>query len=120
MSTYLSRGFFEELGGFDPSFSHADDYEFYLRALRREPFARVPRTLSAARRHSDAMSMDRNAVHLAELRAIEEQNAPRSWPRRMLYRYGLKLWLNATNPTWATLKRVDAFRASHHTMAPSA
>jgi glycosyltransferase involved in cell wall biosynthesis len=121
MSTYLSRSFFEELGGFDSTFSHADDYEFYLRALKREPFVRVRRTLSAARRHSDAMSMDRNAVHLAELRAIEQQHAPRSSPRRALYRYGLKLWLNTTNPKWSALKRVDALRARDRaTVAPSA
>jgi glycosyltransferase involved in cell wall biosynthesis len=120
MSTYLSRRFFEKLGGFDSTFSHADDYEFFVRALRREPFARVPRTLSAARRHSDAMSMDRNAVHLAELKSIAEQNAPRSWSRRTLYRYSLKLWLNATNPKWSALKRLDAFRDHYHVTALSA
>jgi len=119
MSTYLRRSFFEELGGLDSTFSHADDYEFYVRALGREPFARVARTLSAARRHSDAMSMDRNAVHLAELKTIEEQHAPQSWSRRTLYRYSLKLWLNASNPAWSVLKRMDALRAHDRSMASS-
>jgi glycosyltransferase involved in cell wall biosynthesis len=119
MSTFLSRSFFEELGGFDSRFSQAVDYEFFLRALKREPFVRVTRTLSTAMRHSDALSMDRNAAHLAELKAIEEQHAPRSWSRRTLYRYRLKLWLNATNPRWSALKRVDAFRARDRAMAPS-
>jgi glycosyltransferase involved in cell wall biosynthesis len=120
MSTFLRRSFFEDLGGFDSTLRHADDYEFYVRALKREPFDRVARTLSVARRHSDAMSMDRNARHLAELKAIEEHDAPRSWSRRMLYRYRLKLWLNATNPRWSALKRVDALRSRDHAAAPSA
>jgi hypothetical protein len=111
--------FFEELGGFDLAFAKAIDYEFFVRALKREPFARVARTLSAARRHTDAMSMDRNAAHLAELAAIEEQSAPRSRTRRTLYRYALKVWLNATKPKWSALKRMDAFRARDRAMAPS-
>lgn len=120
MSTFVSRSFFEELGGFNSAFAQAIDYEFFVRALKREPFARVARTLSAARRHTDAMSMDRNAAHLAELEAIKEQSAPRSWSRRMLYRYSLKVWLNATNLRWSALKRVDAFRARDRAMTSSA
>jgi len=119
MSTFVSRSFFEELGGFDSAFAQAIDYEFFVRALKREPFARVARTLSAGRRHIDAMSMDRNAAHLAELEAVKEQSAPRSWSRRTLYRYGLKVWLNATNPKWSALKRVDAFRARRPTALAS-
>jgi glycosyltransferase involved in cell wall biosynthesis len=119
MSTFVSRSFFEGLGGFDPAFAQAIDYELFARALSREPYARITRTLSAARRHSDAMSMDRDAAHLAALRTIEEQHAPRSWSRRTLYRYSLKLWLNATNPRWSALKWVDAFRARDDARAQS-
>jgi glycosyltransferase involved in cell wall biosynthesis len=117
MSTYLRRDLFEELGGFLPSYAHADDYEFFVRLLRQERFHRIGRTLAGARRHDDSMSMDRNAVHLAELEAIAAQSAPRSAPARWLHRYGLKLWLNATNPRWSALKRVDAFQARHRAMA---
>jgi glycosyltransferase involved in cell wall biosynthesis len=117
MSTYLRRDLFEELGGFLPSYAHADDYEFFVRLLRQERFHRIGRTLAGARRHDDAMSMDRNAVHLAELEAIAAQSAPRSASARWLHRYGLKLWLNATNPRWSALKRVDAFQARHRAMA---
>jgi glycosyltransferase involved in cell wall biosynthesis len=120
MSTFVSRSFFEELGGFDSAFAHAIDYEFFVRALKHEPFARVARTLSTAMRHSDAMSMDRNAAHLAELKAIEKQHAPRSWALRTMYRYRLKLLLNLTNPKWSALKRVDAVRAREGTSAPLA
>jgi glycosyltransferase involved in cell wall biosynthesis len=120
MSTYLRRDLFEELEGFLPSYSHADDYEFFVRLLGRERFQRIGRTLAGARRHGDAMSMDRNAVHLAELEAIAEQSAPGSAPARWLCRYGLKLWLNATNPRWSALKRVDAIHARHRAVATSA
>jgi glycosyltransferase involved in cell wall biosynthesis len=117
MSTYLSRDLFEELGGLDPSLSYADDYEFFVRVLEREPFARIARTLAGSRRHDDAMSMNRNATHLAELEAIAEQGASRSRSRRALCHYGLKLWLNATNPRWAALKQVDAFRTRRRQLA---
>jgi glycosyltransferase involved in cell wall biosynthesis len=120
MSTYLSRDLFEELGGLKTSFSHADDYEFFVRALEREPFARIARTLSCSLRRGDAMSMDRNATHLAELEAIAAQGAPRSRSQRALYHYGFKLWLNAANPRWAALKQVDAFRARRRQLAASA
>lgn len=120
MSTYLARDLFEELGGLDSSFSYADDYDFFVRALRREPFARIARTLAGSRRHDDAMSMNRNATHLAELEAIAARGAPRSRPRRALCHYGFKLWLNATNPRWAALKQVDALRARRRQLAASA
>jgi glycosyltransferase involved in cell wall biosynthesis len=119
MSTYLSRDLFEESGGFLPSYTHADDYEFFVRLLRREPFERIGRTLAGARRHANAMSMDRNAVHLAELEAIAAQSGPRSASSRWLRRHGLKLWLNATNPRWSVLKRVDTFHARHRAGATS-
>ena len=67
------RILFQELGGFLPTYAHAQDYEFFVRLLRQERFQRIGRTLAGARRHDDAMSMDRNAVHLAELEAIAEQ-----------------------------------------------
>jgi glycosyltransferase involved in cell wall biosynthesis len=120
MSTYLNRDLLEETEGFLTSYSHADDYEFFVRLLSREKFERIGRTLAGARRHSNAMSMDRNAVHLAELETIAAQSAPPSASARRLSRYGLKLWLNATNPRWSALKRVDAFRARHRTGATSA
>jgi glycosyltransferase involved in cell wall biosynthesis len=119
MSTFLRRDLFQELGGFLPTYAHAQDYEFFVRLLRQERFQRIGRTLAGARRHDDAMSMDRNAVHLAELEAIAGQSAPRSASARWLHRYGLKLWLNATNPRWTTLKRVDAFRARHRAIVAS-
>ena len=109
MSTFLSRTFFQELGGFLPTYAHAQDYEFFVRALKQEPFQRVGRTLAGARRHDDAMSMDRNAAHLAELEAIAEQSAPRS-ASALAAPVPVEAVVEPTNPRWTTLKRVDAFR----------
>ena len=55
MSTFVRRSFFEELGGFDSTFAHAMTMSSLSGPSRREPFARVARTLSAragdTRRH---------------------------------------------------------------------
>jgi GT2 family glycosyltransferase len=113
MSACFSCDLFQEAGGFNPSFCYGDSYDFFVRALERGPFARIARTLAGSRRHGDAMSMDRNAIHLAALKAIAEQGTPRSRSRSVLCRYEFKLWLDTTYPRWSALKRVDAFGARH-------
>jgi hypothetical protein len=72
MSTYLHRDLFQTLEGVLPHPRRAGDYELYIRLLRQERLQRIGRTLAGARRHDDALSMDRNAGHLAEL----EERAP--------------------------------------------
>jgi len=109
-ATYVHRELFDELGGFDTQFKYFGDYEFMLRALGREPFGRINRTLFGARRHGTNASMQQTPVHWAETKAIMERYGPSSPWKRAALRYGLKAWLNATSPGWFLHKRIDHFR----------
>jgi len=106
-STYMHRDLFEALGGFNPEFQYAGDYEFFVRALEREPFFRIRQVLSGFRRHGDNTSMRLDDTHLAEIRMVADRFAPRSEWQRVAHRYLLKVWLNGRNPGWSTMKRID-------------
>ncbi|HEY8339351.1 MAG TPA: glycosyltransferase family 2 protein [Egibacteraceae bacterium] len=111
LSTYVHRDLFAELGGFDTSYRYSGDYDFFLRARQREPFARIPRVLSAFRRHGANQSMSADPAHVAENERIAARYGYASPLLRQAARYALKTWLNATNPAWFVAKRVDARRA---------
>jgi hypothetical protein len=51
-------------GGLPAHLRRAGDYKLFIRLLRQERLQRIGRTLAGARRHDDAMSMDRNASFL--------------------------------------------------------
>jgi glycosyltransferase involved in cell wall biosynthesis len=110
-ATFVHRDLFKELGGYDQRFKYFGDYDFILRALQCEPFARVNRTLSSVRRHGGNASMQQTPVHSAETRQIMERYGPSSAWKQATYRYLLKIWANGTNPGWFLRKRVDDFRA---------
>ena len=110
-ATYVHRQLFQELGGYDKRFKYFGDYDFILRALGREPFCPVNRTVSSVRRHGGNASMQQTPVHAAETREIMERYGPASTWKRMAYRYLLKLWANGTNPGWFVRKRVDDLHA---------
>jgi glycosyltransferase involved in cell wall biosynthesis len=110
-ATYVHRDLFDELGGFDTRFRYFGDYEFMLRALEREPFCRVNRTLFGGRRHGTNASMQQTPVHWAETKAIMERYSPSSSWQRAVHRYRLKVWLNATSPGWFLHKRIERLRA---------
>jgi glycosyltransferase involved in cell wall biosynthesis len=110
-ATYVHRDLFEELGGFDKHFQYFGDYDFMLRALAREPFCRVDRTLSSVRRHGANASMQQTPTHRAETEEITQRYGPTSSWKRMVHRYRLKLWANASSPRWFLHKRIDRFRA---------
>jgi glycosyltransferase involved in cell wall biosynthesis len=111
-STFLHRDFYFELGGFDSSFVYAGDYDFFARALQREPFARIDRILAGVRRHGDNLSMTADPRRLAEEKAVEECYGPDSEWQQTAYRYLLKLWLNGTNPKWFFWKRMGILRST--------
>jgi GT2 family glycosyltransferase len=110
-ATYVHRDLFAELGGFDKRFRYFGDYDFMLRALAREPFCRIQRTLSSVRRHGANASMQRTPIHDAETRQITQRYAPSSGWKRAAYRYRLKVWANATSPGWFLHKRIDRQRS---------
>jgi glycosyltransferase involved in cell wall biosynthesis len=109
-ATFTHRDLFAELGGFDATFKYAGDYEFFVRARRLEPFARVPRVLTCFRRHGANTSMQFDDKHMAELQSIAARFGPDTERQRTAYRYFLKVWLNGTNPWWFAQKRIDQVR----------
>jgi glycosyltransferase involved in cell wall biosynthesis len=110
-ATYVHRELFDELGGFVTRFRYFGDYDFMLRALEREPFCRVNRTLFGSRRHGTNASMQQTPVHWAETKAIMERYGPSSSWQRAVHRYRLKVWLNARSPGWFLHKRIEQLRS---------
>jgi glycosyltransferase involved in cell wall biosynthesis len=110
-ATYVHRELFEELGGFDRRFRYFGDYDFLLRALAHEPFCRVNRPLSGVRRHGANASMQETPIHQAETVEIMQRYGPPSPWERAMYRYRLKVWMNATSPGWFLHKRIEQFRS---------
>jgi glycosyltransferase involved in cell wall biosynthesis len=109
-STYVHRELFERLGGFNKALRYSGDYDFFVRARQGQSFVRMRRTLSCFRRHGDNMSMRSDAAQLAENQGVAEQFGPQAGSRLLMYRYLVKLWLNAANATWFARKRLDAAR----------
>lgn len=116
MATYMNPEMFRELGGFNKEI-HFGDYDFFARALMIEPFARVNQILSCFRRHGDNYSMQVTPLlkYFAEADAVASQFGPSQKWKRLCYRYLLKSWLNARNPSWFMHKcfdkRISGFRA---------
>jgi hypothetical protein len=110
-ATYGAPRPVRELGGFDTRFRYFGDYEFMLRALEREPFCRVNRTLFGGHRHGTNVSMQQTPIHWVETKATTERYGPRSSWQRAVHRYRLKVWPNATSPRWLLPKRLEQFRA---------
>jgi glycosyltransferase involved in cell wall biosynthesis len=110
---FWNRELFDELDGYKSELVYAGDYDFYLRALQSEPFSRIGRPLAGCGRHGGNLSRNRNAQHLAELADIVEAVGPQPAWQRLGYRYSMKLWFNATSPTWFLRKRIGAIGARH-------
>lgn len=85
-SVLMEKSFFEQLGGFDPSYAVCEDYELWLRATLSSPFRTLPEALVVKRGgHEDQLSrrywgMDRFRVralekllNLASLTACQQQ-----------------------------------------------
>jgi glycosyltransferase involved in cell wall biosynthesis len=103
-STFMTRRFFDDLGGYDPSYRVAGDYEFLARALIRHRFLRLNTLLACFRRHGNNLSMSPRIVE--ENRAIADKFAPDSPALRGIYRQTLRCWLNMRNPRWFLGKRL--------------
>ncbi len=103
-ATYLAREFFEELGGFNLDFKVAGDYDLFARALSRCPYRRIPRALAAFRITGRNFSLLQKVRGRYERATITDAFAPKAAAQRLLYRTGLRIWVNATNPVWCVRK----------------
>jgi glycosyltransferase involved in cell wall biosynthesis len=108
---FWNRELFEELDGYKSELTYVGDYDFYLRALQREPFSRVGRPLAGCGRHRDNVSRKRDTLHLEELANVADLAGPLPTWRLAAYRYGMKLWFNASSPAWFLRKRIGAVGA---------
>ena len=111
ISTFTHRDFLAELGWFDVWFYYAADFDFFIRARSREPFSRINRALAGWRRHGDNTSRESNAIHEAEIEAVNRRHGPPGSGTRTAYRYGTKLVLNGQSPRWMMHKRLERWRA---------
>ncbi len=97
MATYVTREFFEQLGGFNLDFKVAADYDMWARALCRCPFRRLPRPLAASRLTGMNFSVVNKSRSARECTNITNAFAPRRKAQRLLYRTVLRVCLKAAN-----------------------
>lgn len=117
-ATYMTRDFFERLGGFDTSFKIMAEYKMFAEALDIQPYDRLRQRLVIGRLHGDNVSAATgSAVNKIEQQRIVETYGPHSELRRFLYRQALRIWLNSSSPGWFVGKRLFGprmpARASH-------
>jgi glycosyltransferase involved in cell wall biosynthesis len=104
MSTYLSRDFFIELGGFDIDYRDSGDYDMFARALSHAPFRRLARPVACFRQTGFNNSRTNLARTRAENARICANFGPASQFERQLWRGVLKGWFNGRNPAWLLSK----------------
>ncbi len=105
MSTYLTREFFEELGGFDLEFKVAGDYDLFTKALSRCRFRRIKSDLAVSRLNGLNFSHVQKVRATSECAKVADAFAPKPAAQRLLYRTMLRIWVNAANPLWCVRKR---------------
>jgi hypothetical protein len=112
-ATYMTRDFFERLGGYDASFKIMGDYNLFALALDVQPYDRVARVLSIIRLHGANLSAaTASSVFRSERERIAGAHGPHSRVVRQVYRQALRVWLNGRDPAWFVGKRLFAPRTS--------
>lgn len=109
-ATYMTRSFYRELGGFETRFRISGDYLLLCEAAARRPYDRVPAVIARFRRHGESLSIRADGHAARENREVASRYGPASPRVRAAFRTGLKLYLNAANPTWALRKRAAVGR----------
>ena len=104
-ATFVSRGLFERLGGFDISYRVAADQDFFVRALAIAELIPVRSSIATFRRTGSNFGFVHGAVGRAESKRIQAQDGPHSTATAVFYRYLLKGCLNASNPRWFAAKK---------------
>jgi glycosyltransferase involved in cell wall biosynthesis len=105
MSTYLTREFFDELGGFDRNFTVTADYDLFARALSRCRCRRIGRNLAVSRLTGMNFSTVQKVRSSRECAVVMDAFGPKPLVQRRLYGTLLRVWVNASNPLWSFRKR---------------
>jgi glycosyltransferase involved in cell wall biosynthesis len=99
---FIAPSLYRELGGFDPTFPRAEDYEFYTRVLSRQiPFTRLNQAVCIYRRHGQNESVRYQVHSHGEHETIQQRYGPRTRWAPAFLRWGLKSWIYGRNLTWA-------------------
>jgi glycosyltransferase involved in cell wall biosynthesis len=110
MSTYFSRAFFTELGGFDITYKDAGDYELFARALSQRPYVRIAQPLTCFRRTRKNNSVVNGVRARSEADKVLSNFGPKSQATQAFWRGTMKVWFNLRNPTWMTQKALGRLR----------
>lgn len=98
LAAYVNRDFFDELGGFDPEYKMAADFDFSVRALQREPFERIAQPIAYYRRHLKNLSVIAKSPAVAEARSVQEKFGAELRVACALIRYAAKAHASFSNP----------------------
>lgn len=109
-STFMTREFFDQLGGYTTSYSYTGDFQLFARALQVAGFDRIPHSLATYRRHGSNLSMSSSAERLEEHQRTVALFAPASPMLRFVNRLGLRVWLNLASPRWFLLKKLPVLQ----------
>jgi glycosyltransferase involved in cell wall biosynthesis len=113
VAVYMTRDFFDRLGGYDPSFKIMGDYKMFAEALDVQPYDRLARLLAISCLHGQNVSIATgSSVLSSERQRIASAYGPKSPMMRQVYRQALRVWLNARQPGWFVGKLLHAPRAS--------
>lgn len=101
-ATFIGKGLYQELGGFDRSFANSSDYEFYTRVLnKRIPYSTVDTVVSMYRRHNDNESLKRDDSNRKDCDRVREKYGPKSPLVKEFMCWMLKAWIYFRNPKWS-------------------
>ena len=106
-ATWIEKSFHQEIGGFDPQYRIAAEYDFTTRALARATFARLTEVISAWRLTGDNLSVANRQHQAEDYRAISLAHGPESPAARILWRYGHRVLFNITNPDYVRGKTLS-------------
>ena len=109
-ATWIEKSFYHEVGGFDPKYRIAAEYDFTTRALALSPFARLTEVISEWRLTGDNLSVVNRQRQAEEYRAVSLAHGPKSGAARVFWRYGHRALFNLTNPDYVrgkTISRVN-------------
>ena len=106
-ATWIEKSFYHEVGGFDPKYRIAAEYDFTTRALAVAPFARLTEVISAWRLTGDNLSVVNRQRQAEEYHAVSLAHGPKSGAVRALWRYGHRALFNLTNPDYVRGKTIE-------------